>query len=117
MRCKLSCDLLVDVLVCLDDLFLFFHRVADCFAAHTPYDALAKVDDFLVAFVNRAHHDSVYGSAIVPNDDHILRRIHEFAGEITGVRSFQRRIGKTFARTVSGNEVLQHGQVLRGNLT
>src|SRR5206468_9877924 len=86
------------------------HRVADCFAAHTPNDALAKVDDFLVAFVNRAHHDSVYGPAIVRNDDHILRRIHEFAGEITGVGSFQRRIGETFARTVRGNEVLQHGQ-------
>src|SRR6476646_8155672 len=107
---QVGCDLFVDVLVCLDDLFLFIHRVADCFAAHAPYDALAKVDDFLVAFVNRAHHDAVYGTAIVFNDDNILRRVHEFAGEITGVRGFQRRIGKTFARTVGGNEVLQHGQ-------
>jgi hypothetical protein len=79
-------------------------------AAFTLYDALAKIDDFLVAFVNRAHHDAVYGSAIVRNDDHILCRIHEFAGEITGVRGFQRRIGKAFARTMGGNEVLQHGE-------
>src|SRR4029077_1162436 len=82
---QVGCDLLVDVLVCLDDLFLFFHRVADCFAAHTPNDALGKVDDFLVAVVNACDHDSVYRSAIVPNDDAFLRRIHEFAGEITGV--------------------------------
>ena len=75
-----------------------------------PMIRLAEVDHFLVAFVDRAHHDAVYGSAIVLNDDHILCRIHEFAGEITGVRGFQRRIGKTFARTVGGNEVLQHGE-------
>src|SRR5262249_36131776 len=62
------------------------------------------------AFINRAYRDPVYGSAIVRNDDHILRRIHEFAGEISGVGSFQRGIGETFARTVSGNEVLQHTQ-------
>ena len=65
--------------------FSFLHGVADCFAAHAPNDALAKVDDFLVAFVNRAHHDTVYGTAIVLNDDHILCRIHELAGQITGV--------------------------------
>ena len=95
-----------------DDLLFFVHRVGDCFAAHTPNDTLAEVDDFLVAFVNRTHHNAVYGSAIVRNDDHILRRIHEFTGEIAGVGSFQRRIGETFARTVSGDEVLQHGQAL-----
>src|SRR4029453_8304088 len=85
---QVGCDLLVDVFVCLNDLFLFLHRVADCFTAHAPNDALAKVHDFLVAFVNRAHHDAVYGTAIVLNDDHILCRIHELAREITGVSGF-----------------------------
>src|SRR5262249_49494220 len=33
-------DLLVDVLVCLDDLFLLVHGVGDCFAAHAPNDTL-----------------------------------------------------------------------------
>ena len=48
-------------------------------------------------------------------DDHVLRRIHEFAGQVTGVRGLERRIGQTFAGAVSGDEVLEHGQTLRGS--
>src|SRR5262249_503352 len=103
-------NLLVDVLVRLDGVFLFVDRVGDCFAAHTPDDTLSEIDHFLIALINRTHDDPVYGSTVVGNDDNVLRRIHQFAGEITGVRSFQRRIGKTFTGAVSGNEVLQHGQ-------
>src|SRR5206468_11218151 len=102
-------DPLVDVLICLNDLFLFLHRIGDRFAAHPTNDALPKIDHFLVAFIDRAHHDAVHRSAIFRHDDDVLCRIHEFACEITGVRSFQCGIGETFARAVSGNEVLQHG--------
>src|SRR5262249_18953126 len=49
-------------------------------------------------------------SAIVRNDDHVLRRIHQFAGEITGVSSLQRRIRETLPRAVSGNEILKDAQ-------
>ena len=43
-------------------------------------------------------------------DDHVLRRVDEFAGQITGVRGLQRRIGQTFARAVRRDEVFEHAQ-------
>src|SRR5262245_29475868 len=107
---QLGRDRLVYVLVCFDNFFLFLHRVGNRFAAHPANDALPKIDHFFVAFVDRAHNDAVHRSAIFCHDDDVLRRIHEFAGEITGVSSFQRRIRETFPRAVSRNEVLEHAQ-------
>ena len=51
---KLRRDLLVDELVCLDDLLLLVDRVYDRLATDAPNDALAEIDDFLFAFINRA---------------------------------------------------------------
>ena len=44
-------------LIRLDDHLLFIHRIGDRFAAHAPDDALAKVDHFFVAFVDRPHDE------------------------------------------------------------
>ena len=69
-----------------------------------------EIDDFFVALVNRFHRDAVDRAAIHLVDDHVLRRVHELAGEITGVRRFQRGIGQTFARAVRRDEILEHAQ-------
>ena len=73
---QVSRDPLVDVLICLDNFFLFIQRVGDGFTAHAPDDALAKVDHFFVALINRPHENPVDRAAIVVGDDHVLRRIH-----------------------------------------
>ena len=99
----------VDQLIRLDDLLLR-HRINDRFAADATDDAGREIDHFFVAFVNRSNHDAVHRSAIHLVDDHVLRRVHQFAGEITGIRRLQRRIGQTFARTVRRDEILEHAQ-------
>ena len=102
--------LFVDQLIRFNDLFLLVDGIDDRFAADAADDALAEIDDFFVAFVNRAHHDAVDRAAIQFVDDHVLRRIDELARQVTGVGSLERGIGQTFARAVSRNEILEHGQ-------
>ena len=99
----------VDQLVRLHD-HLLRHRILDRFAADAADDAGREVDDFFVAFVNRAHDDAVDRAAIDLVDDHVLRRVDQFAGQIAGVGGLERGIGETFACAVGGDEVLQHGQ-------
>ena len=94
-------DLLIDELVRFHDFLLLFHRVRDRFAADTADDALGKIDNFLVALVNRANNDAVNSAAIFDVDNHVLCGVYQFTGQITGVRRFQRGIGQTFARAVS----------------
>src|SRR5438552_9002506 len=103
-------DFLVDELVGFDDLLLLVHWVRDCFAANAADDSLGKIDNFLVALVNRADDDSVYGAAIFYIDNNVLCRVDQFTGEITGVRSFERGVGQTFARAVGRDEILEHAQ-------
>ena len=95
--------------------FLLVHRIRDRLATDAADDALAKIDNFLVALINRADDDSVYRAAIFLVDDDVLRRVNQLAGEITGVRRLQRGVGQTFAGAVGGNEILEHAQDLRGN--
>ena len=80
-------DFLVDELVGFDDLFLLVHWVRDRFAADAADDSLGKIDNFLVALVNRADDDPVNGAAIFYIDNNVLCRVDQFTGEITGVRS------------------------------
>src|SRR5438477_729440 len=103
-------DLLVDVLIHLYDLFLLIHRVGDGFATDPADDALPKVNHFFIALINRAHNDSIHCSAVFHIDDHILRRVHQLAGEITGVRGLKRGVSQTFASAVSRNKVLKHAK-------
>ena len=109
---KFCGDLFIDQLIRFDDFFLLVHRVSDRLAAYASDNALAKIDYFFVAFVNRAHHDTVYRTAVVFIDDHVLRRVHQFARQITGVGSLERCVGKTFASAVSRNKILEHAESL-----
>jgi hypothetical protein len=69
------------------------------------------LDDLLV-LLQRGGHQTTERSAILVGDHHVLRHVHETAGEVTGVGGLQRRIGQTLTGTVGGDEVLQDGQAL-----
>src|SRR5207253_2855333 len=84
----------------------------DCAATHSTNDALTKIDNFLVALVNRAHDDTIYGPAIILVDDHVLRGVHQFTSKISRICRFKCRVGKSFARSVRRDEILEHAQAL-----
>ena len=101
-----------------DDFLFLVHRVRDRLATHSTNDALTKIDNFLVALVNRAHDDTVYGPAIILVDDYVLRGVHQLTSKITGIRCFECRVGKSLSRSVRGDKILEHAQALskvRGN--
>ena len=100
----------VDELIRFDDLLLFLDRIDNRLATDASDNARGQIDNFLVALVNGTNRDAVHRSAIIFVDDHVLRGIHQFAGEITGVRRFQRGIGQTLARTVRRDEIFEHAQ-------
>src|SRR5882724_1616109 len=109
---KLRRDFLIDELVCLNDFLPLLDRVCDRLTTDATNNALAKIDNLLIALINRAHHNSVYRAAIFFVDDDVLRRVHKFAGKITRVRGFERRVREALTRSVRGNEVLEHGKPL-----
>ena len=103
-------DRFVDELVGLDDLLLR-HRIDDRLAADAADDAGREIDDFFVTFVDRLRPTMpLHRAAILLVDDDVLRRVHELAGQVTGVRGLERGVGETFARAVRGDEVFEHGQ-------
>ncbi len=51
-------------------------------------------------------------ATIVHRDDGVLSHVHQTAGQVTCVGSFQRGVGQTLTGTVGGDEVFQHGQAL-----
>ena len=109
---KFRGDLFINELIRFDDFLFLFHRVRNRLATDAADNACGKIDNFLVALVNRAHNDAVYSPAICLVDNHVLRRIDQLAGEITGVRRFERGVSQTLARAVGGDEVLQHAKSL-----
>src|ERR1017187_10317834 len=88
------------------------------FERHAAHDAVAqRLDDF-AGFDDRLHVDAFGGAAVVLADDHVLRHVHQTAGEIAGIGRLQRGVGQTLTGAVRGDEVLQHVEafaVVRGD--
>ena len=82
----------------------------DIFRSHTAEHAVAKRLDDFAAFHQRRDLDTVHGAAIFFANDRVLRDVDETPGQVTGIGSFQSRIGQTFTGAVGRDEVLQHGQ-------
>ena len=78
-------------------------------AADDPFLGLVKVAVMLEVL---AQADPLARAAILLADDHILDHIHQATGQITGVRSFQGGIGKSFSGAVRGDKIFQHGEPL-----
>ena len=87
-------------------------RQHDVFQRGSAANALAQRLDDLIAFLDGGDLDPLSGAAVNPADDDVLRHVHEPPGQISGVRRPERGVGKALARTVGGDEVLQHRQPL-----
>ena len=68
--------------------------------------------DNLVSVTDIRNNNAVSCSAVFFADNDILRYINQAACKITRVSSTQRRIGKTFTRTVRRDKVLKHRKTL-----
>ena len=85
-------------------------RIEDIFSRDAAEDALLQRLDDVLAFLQRSDLEAEDGSAILFGDRHILRDVHEAAGEVTGVRRLERGVGQTLTCAVGRDEVLEHGQ-------
>jgi hypothetical protein len=78
------------------------------FESDATHDAVAqRLDDF-ARFDDGLDDDAFCGAAIVFGDDDVLSDVDQTASEVAGVGRFKSRIGQTFTRAVSRDEVLQH---------
>ena len=101
---KVLGDRLVDV----DDHVAFV--VLDLLQRDAAHDAVAQRLDDVAGFNDGADVDAVHGAAVVLADDHVLRHVHQAAGQVAGVGGLERRIRQALARAVGRDEVLQHGE-------
>src|SRR5262249_24124647 len=84
---KLRSDLFVNQLIRFDDLLFLIHRISNRLATYASDYALAEIDYFFIALVNRAHHNPVYRTAILFIDDHVLRGVDQLARQISRIGS------------------------------
>ena len=82
------------------------NRIYHVFCSHTAQDTVAQWLNHVTALYHGFHHETIAGTAIVFDHHQVLGHINQTTGQVTRVRCFQRRIGQTFTRTVSGNKVL-----------
>ena len=66
--------------------------------------------DHFAAFDQRFHGNAVRGAAVLFRDHEILGNVHQAPREIARVRRLQCGVGEALARSVRGDEVLQHVQ-------
>ena len=85
-------------------------RVQDFVGQSASQDAIAQGFNHFTAFNDGAHERAVGGEAIEFLDHQVLCHVDQTACQVTGVGCFQSRVGQAFARTVCGDEVLQHIQ-------
>ena len=78
------------------------------FQRHAAHDAVAQRLDDLAGFDDRLHVDAFAGAAIVLAHDHVLRHVHQAAGQVTRVGGLERGVGQALAGAVRRDEVLQH---------
>ena len=78
----------------------------------TAQDTIAQGLDHLASFNDGAHVVAVVGAAILLGHHQVLRYVHQTTCQIARVGCFQCGIGQAFARTVCGDEILQHVQTL-----
>src|SRR5690606_22692724 len=84
--------------------------VHDIHRGHTTKNPVTQRFDHFTAFNQRLQGVTLGGAAVVLGDDEVLRNVDQTAGQVTRVGSLKSRIGQTFTRTVSRDEVLQYVQ-------
>ena len=99
-------ELFGDFLVHVHDHVAF--EVLDLVERNAADDAVAQRLDFDAGFDDGFDEDAVAGAAIALVDDHVLRDVHEAAGQVARIGGLERRIGQALTRAVRRDEVLQH---------
>ena len=99
----------VDQFVAIDD-DLFGFRMTNGFKCVTSLDTVIEILDDFLAVLNTANHKAFIRAALVFANDDILGHVDKSTSQVTGVSGTKRRIGKTFTRTVRGQEVLEYRQ-------
>ncbi len=102
--CQVFRNLLVDV----NDDVAFV--VLDLLQRNTADNTVAQRLDDLARLHDRGDVDAVHRAAIVFADDHVLRHVHQAAGQVAGIRRLESGIGQALTRAVGRDEVLQHRQ-------
>src|SRR5258708_17835052 len=72
-------------------------RVVDIFERDASEHAIAEAFDYLAAFDQRRHLDSVERAAVVLDNDRVLRDVDQATGEVARVRGLERGIGEALA--------------------
>ena len=75
-------------------------------------DTIGERSDDFTTIDNRARREPPRGTAILLCDDRVLRDVYEPASQITGIRRFESRVGKTLARPMRRIEVFENGKSL-----
>ncbi len=99
----------VDQLARLDDQ-VAVQRIDDVVERRAAENALAERLDDVAAVDDRAHREATSGSAILLDDDAVLRHVDQAAGQVTRVRRLERGVGQALAGAVGRVEVLEHRQ-------
>ena len=84
-----NCQLLRDFLVDVNDDVAFV--VLDLLQRNAAHDTVAQRLDDLARLHDGSHVDAIDRSAVVFADDHVLRHVHQAAGQVAGVRGLQMR--------------------------
>ena len=79
---------------------------------HAPEHPALQGLHHVAALDHGFHHHAVGGPAVVLGDHQVLGDVHQAPRQVTGVGGLERGIGESLARTVRGDEVLQHVQAL-----
>jgi len=106
-RCQVFGDFLVDAYDRLTR-----ERILYVLERHASDDTVAERLDDLPALDDRGDVDPVERVAVDQRDDDILGDVDQPAGQVSGVRRLQRRVGQPFSGAVSRDEVLKHSQPL-----
>ena len=97
----------------------FFSRMGDEFTSMRIVDVvyrgaaknlLSEGDNDVLTFFEGCGGQSTEGAAVLFGDDDVVCHVDQTAGEVTSVSRLQSGIGQTLTGTVSGDEVLQHGE-------
>ena len=99
--------LLVDLLTGFDQ-YVVADRVFDSRQGNPPQDALADRLDDLAPFDQSADGNTIGCAAVDGAHDHVLRHIHETAGQVARIGGLERGIGQPLSGTVGRDEVLEH---------
>ena len=85
-------------------------RVENVLGGNASQDPFSEGFDDLTALHQGRHRHPAEGLTIMRQDNHVLRHVHQAAGQIARVGRLEGGVRKPFSRSVRRNEILQYAQ-------